>query len=242
MTSAIGSSTSSYSSWATTASTNSRRPDTARLSEDLFSALDTKGQGYLEQSDFETAFSSLSIDDGASASAEEVFRALDADEDGKLTQDEMSSSLQQLSDQLDSQFHQMRMEQAGAGAMGGMPPPPPPEGEDQGFTQDELESIASEIGSTGSTASSLMGSIASNFEAADANGDGRVTASEAMAYQQSTSGSDTTATASSGSGSSTSGNDGNSDSLVFRRIMQLAASYGDASFANATSSQLSVTA
>lgn len=242
MTSAIGSSTSSYSSWATTASTTSRRPDTARLSEDLFSALDTKGQGYLEQSDFETAFSSLSIDDGASASAEQVFRALDADEDGKLTQDEMSSSLQQLSDQLDSQFHQMRMEQAGAGAMGGMPPPPPPEGEDQGFTQDELESMASETGSTDSAASSLMSSIASNFEAADANGDGRVTASEAMAYQQSTNGSDTTATASSGSGSSTSGNDGNSDSLVFRRIMQLAASYGDASFASATSSLLSVTA
>lgn len=234
MTSAISSSTSSYTSWATTTAT-ARRPDSSRLSEDLFSALDTKGQGYLEQADFETAFSSLAIDDSDAASAEEVFAALDSAADGKLTQDEMSSSLQKLADELDSQFHQMRMEQGGMNAMSGMPPPPPPEGEDQGFTADELSSMASEIGSTDSKMSSLMSSIAENFEEADADGDGRVTASEARAYDETQNGSTTAAT--DGSSSSAS-----SESLVLKRIMELAASYGDSSFASTASSLLSVTA
>ncbi|QDF98999.1 hypothetical protein CJ010_21900 [Azoarcus sp. DD4] len=234
MTSAISSSTSSYTSWATT-TTTARRPDSSRLSEDLFSALDTSSKGYLEQADFESAFSSLSIDDSDAASAEEVFKALDADSDGKLTQDEMSSSLQKLADELDSQFHQMRMEQGGMGAMGGMPPPPPPAGEDEGYTADELSSMASEIGSTDSKMSGLMSSIAENFDEADANGDGRVTASEARAYDESQNTSATSAT--DGSSSSAS-----SDSLVLKRIMELAASYGDSSFSSTASSLLSVTA
>ncbi|CAL96233.1 EF-hand domain-containing protein [Azoarcus olearius] len=222
MTSAIGSSTSSYTAWATTSAP--RRPDPAAMAENLFSALDTSGQGYLQQTDFESAFSQLGIDDSDAASAEELFSALDADADGKLTQDELSSSMQKLADQLDSQFHQMRM------SAGGMPPPPPPgAGEDQGFTQDELESMASEIGSTDSKRSSLMNSIASNFEAADADGDGRVTASEARAYEESTRATGT-ATASAGS-----------ENLLMKRIMQLAAAYGD-NASGTLSAQVSVTA
>ncbi|ANQ86777.1 putative calcium binding protein [Azoarcus olearius] len=222
MTSAIGSSTSSYTAWATTSAP--RRPDPAAMAENLFSALDTSGQGYLQQTDFESAFSQLGIDDSDAASAEELFSALDADADGKLTQDELSSSMQKLADQLDSQFHQMRM------SAGGMPPPPPPgAGEDQGFTQDELESMASEIGSTDSKRSSLMNSIASNFEAADADGDGRVTASEARAYEEST---HTTGTATASTGS---------ENLLMKRIMQLAAAYGD-NASGTLSAQVSVTA
>lgn len=222
MTSAIGSSTSSYTAWATTSAP--RRPDPAAMAENLFSALDTSGQGYLQQTDFESAFSQLGIDDSDAASAEELFSALDADADGKLTQDELSSSMQKLADQLDSQFHQMRM------SAGGMPPPPPPgAGEDQGFTQDELESMASEIGSTDSKRSSLMNSIASNFEAADADGDGRVTASEARAYEEST---HTTGTATASAGS---------ENLLMKRIMQLAAAYGN-NASGTLSAQVSVTA
>lgn len=231
MTSAISSSTSSYT-WAGTTAATARRPDASRLSADLFSALDTTSKGYLEQSDFETAFGTLSIDSSDAASAEEVFAALDADSDGKLTQDEMSSSLQKLADELDGQFHRMRMEQGGLGAMNGMPPPPPPEGEDQGYTQDELGSMASEIGSTDSALAGLMSSLAENFDQADSDGDGRVTASEARAYEEAQNG------ASAAAGSSNASSDG----LVLKRIMELAASYGAGDFAGAASSLLSVTA
>lgn len=228
MTSAISGS-SGYTSWASTISTSgNRRPDPSKLSENLFAALDTKGQGYIEQSDLESAFANLSIDTSDAASAEAVFKALDTDADGKLTQNELSSSLEKLAEQLDSQFHQMRME------AGGMPPPPPPpEGEDEGYTQDELASLASEIGAADSKMSTLMGTLAANFDEADANGDGRVSADEAMAYDR-----EQNSGASGSAGSSTTSSEG----LVFKRIMQLAASYGDSGLSAATSSLLSVTA
>lgn len=180
------SSTSQYSSI-----TQQRRSNSSKMAEDLFAQLDTKGQGYLEKSDLESALSSVSSD--SSASIDDVFSALDGDGDGKVTQDEMSSSLQKLADELDSQFNASRM----SAAQGGMPPPPPPEdGEDEGFTQDELSSIASSTDD--SNLSELMNTLAANFEEADADGDGKVTHEEAMAYQESTSTSDTSTTAAAG--------------------------------------------
>ncbi len=158
-----------------------RRPDPSKMVEDIFSKLDTKGQGYLEKSDLESALSGLGSD--SSASVDDVFSTLDGDGDGKVTKDEMSSTLQKLADELDSQFNASRMSAAQGGGM--RPPlPPPAEGEeDEGYTQDELSAIASSTDDT--NLSELMNSLAANFDAADANGDGKVTQQEAMAYQES---------------------------------------------------------
>lgn len=156
-----------------------RRPDPSKMVEDIFSKLDTKGQGYLEKSDLESALSSLGSD--SSASVDDVFSTLDGNGDGKVTKDEMSSTLQKLADELDSQFYASRMSAAQGG---GMRPPPPAEGEkDEGYTKDELNSIASST--EDSKLSELMSNLAANFDAADANGDGKVTHEEAMAYQES---------------------------------------------------------
>ena len=164
------------------------------------------------------------LDSAASNSAESdsaaLFKALDGDSDGKVTESEFSSSMQKLADALDSQAFSSRM----AGAM----PPPPPRpsgGDDAGFTQDELNSQLEEIGSTDSTRSALISKVAENFEAADTNGDGKVSASEAMAYEQKT------ATASSGdssTGSTASSSDTrNTEAVLAQRLMELMRAYGD---------------
>ncbi|MDA0190040.1 MAG: EF-hand domain-containing protein [Proteobacteria bacterium] len=211
------------------------RPDPARLAEDLFSRLDTKGQGYIEKSDLESAFAGISLSGSGSdsASVDEVFSQLDGDGDGKVTQDEMTSSMQKLAEELDSQFDQMRMASGmnGMGGPGGMPPPPPRD--DAGFSQDELESQLEEIGDTDSKRASLISNIVSNFDEADANGDGKVSFSEAMAYdrasQDSAGSSDASATAS-GTTASASGSTsaGVSEQAVMKRIMALMHAYARA--------------
>lgn len=184
----------------------------------LFSRLDSKSQGYLEKSDLVSAFSAISgTEDSA---AEELFAALDVDSDGKVTESEFASTLSKLQEELDSQFAQMRMQgMAGQGpqGMGGMPPPPPPN--DEGFTQEELEAQLTEIGDSDSERSSLIADIVSNFEAADSDGDGKVSFQEAMAYkdeQQSASGTEESSTAQASS----------SESQVLKQIMQLMHAYG----------------
>jgi len=215
MTSISSTSSYGYTTWGSSSSSSRA----SKMAEDLFSALDTDGQGYIEQSDLESAISSLGTE---GASAEDLFNALDSDADGKVTQDEMSATLEKLSQQLDGEFNRMRMEQ------GGMPPPPPPQGaggEDTGFTQDELSAMASEA--SDNTASSLFSTLATNFEAADANGDGRVTASEAAAYRESTGSSTSQSASAAATGTNdTSTSSGSSDGQLFARLMQLASSYG----------------
>ncbi len=153
-------------------------PDPAQMAEDLFSKIDTSGQGYIEKSDLETAFSELSSDTDVDA----LFSQLDTDGDGKVTQSEFTSTLQQL----DAQMVQMQVQQG----MGSMPPPPPPGGQggDEGFTQDELESQLAEISDSDSDSDSnratLISSIVDNFDEADSDGDGKVNFDEAMSYAE----------------------------------------------------------
>ena len=172
---------------------NTRTGSSSSAVENLFSQLDTTGKGYLEKSDLSTAFSQISsssTSSTSSASVDDVFARLDSDSDGKVTEDELSSGLDALASELDAQFNQMRMS-------GAMPPPPPPES-DTGFTQEELESQLSEIGSSDSKRSDLLNKIIANFDTADTNSDGKVSFAEAQAYDQSTSStsSSTSATAS----------------------------------------------
>lgn len=197
------------------------RHDPSKLVDEIFSKLDTKGQGYLEKSDLQSAFESSAS--SSSASVDEVFSSLDSDGDGKITKDEMSSSLQKLAEELDSQFNADRMAQA----MGNMPPPPPPPENDTGFTKDELTQQLDEATAAGdSKRADLISSIVANFDDADSDGDGKVTFKEAMAYDQSRQ--DSTVSASTGDATSTA-SAGDSESLsarVLRQMLRLMASYG----------------
>ena len=160
----------------------------SQIASSLFSKLDTKSQGFIEKSDLQAAFSKLDSSSSSSdtSSVDEIFSSLDSDQDGKITKSEMTTGIENLVGQLNSQLNSSRVQN-------GMPPPPPPKGDDQGFTKDELSSIASKTDD--SNLASLMSSIAANFDAADTNGDGKVNSEEAMAYKQaSESGSSTAST------------------------------------------------
>ena len=212
----------------------------SQLSSKLFSALDTKSQGFLEKSDFVSAFSKISSTSSStsssSASVDDVFSALDSNSDGKVTKDEFASTLAKLQEQLDSS----RMHGGGhGGPQGAGGPPPPPPADDAGFTKDELSSELEESSSSDSQRTELLSKIVSNFEAADTNSDGKVSFTEAMAYDQSSQNS-TASNATSGSSSSS-----NSEAGIMMKIMQLMHAYGGNSqdqSSNSIASQLSVSA
>lgn len=214
-----------------------RRPSAADMANKLFSALDTQGQGYLEKSDLASALSQI----GSTGESEldEVFAQLDADSDGKLTQTELTDSLQRLSDQLDQQFDSLRM-QGAMGGMGGMPPPPPP-AQDSGFTEDELNAQLAEIGDTDDVRADLLETVLNNFSAADTDGDGKVSFTEAMAAKQAADGS----AAATGTGTSTAAaSDANSDDglKVMMQIMRLMQAYGDSEQGTRPAAAISVNA
>lgn len=210
-----------------------RRPDPAKMAENLFDKLDTSGQGYLQKSDLQTAFDSIASvsgsSSGTSSNVDDLFSKLDTDSDGKVTKDEFSSSLNKLAQQLDEQFQSMRM-QGGMGGMGGMPPP----AKDTGFTKDELSSQLEAAGSS----DSKLSSIVQNFDKADTDGDGKVSFLEAMAYDQSSKSSSTAAT--SGNGATTSASD--SEGQLMLQIMRLMQAYSIGGENNSRTFQLSVTA
>lgn len=212
----------------------------------LFTKLDTKSQGYLEKSDLISAFANIGGDNNSS-SVDDVFQALDSDSDGKVSESEFTSTLSKLQEELDSQFNQMRMHgQGGHGpqGMGGMPPPPPPQ-EDSGFTKEELSSQLEEIGSTDSERSSFISNVVNNFEAADADGDGKVTFQEAQAYNSQADSSTASASDSSTTTTAAASTAANSEAQVMLKIMQLMHAYGsfsDNDSKSALSSLLSVSA
>lgn len=193
----------------------------SQMASRLFSKLDTKQQGYIEKSDLSSAFSQISSNVQSSSSVDDVFSALDSNSDGKVTKDEFSSVLAQLQEQMDSQ----RMQKAGGhgGPQGAGGPPPPPPKDDAGFTKEELTSQLESADSNDTQRTSLISNIVGNFEAADADGDGKVSFKEAQAYDQST----RTATSSASSSDSSSSNSStNSEAQVMMKIMQLIHAYG----------------
>jgi Ca2+-binding EF-hand superfamily protein len=219
----------------------------SQLSSKLFSALDTKSQGFLEKSDFTSAFSKLSSgstsSSSSSASVDDVFSALDGNSDGKVTKDEFASTLAKLQEQ----FESSRMHGAGGhgghgGPQGAGGPPPPPPANDAGFSKDELSSQLEEVSSSSdSKRTELLSKIVNNFEAADTDSDGKVSFTEAMAYDQSTQNS----TASDASSSTSSASSTNStDAGIMMKIMQLMHAYssGNEDQSSKLSSLLSVSA
>lgn len=226
-----------------------QRPDPAKLAEDLFTQLDTSGQGYLQKADLQSALDKLSSSASStsdSSNVDELFASLDADSDGKVTKNEFTDGLKKLQDSLEQQFQDGRMQMAmqadGMNGMGGMPPPPPAQGgNDEGFTKDELSSQLKETGSSDSSRSSLISSIVQNFDKADTNTDGKVSFQEAMAYQQSTTSQQSTATSEDSTTASSASSTGNSETKVMMQIMKLMHAYM-ANNSASTSSTLSVSA
>lgn len=160
--------------------------DSSQTMQNLFSELDTSGQGYLEKTDLQTAFNKVTSTTATSGQLEdesnidELFSQLDTDGDGKVTKQEFTDSLARIDEQINSLFSAMRMNEA----KGGMPPPPSDRNGENGFTAEELSAQLAEIGSNDNERSSLISNILENFDQADSNGDGKVSFEEAMAFDQ----------------------------------------------------------
>ncbi len=149
MSSSIGSVGSSIS----TMMSAMRRPDPAKMAEDLFSKLDASSQGYIQKSDLQSALNSISSD--ASSNASDLFSQLDADGDNKVTKQEFTDGLKNLASQFDSAaMDQYRSDSAQRGDMGGMPPPPPPPPNESSST-----SSTDGVDSTDSSSTSLSANL-----------------------------------------------------------------------------------
>jgi Ca2+-binding EF-hand superfamily protein len=229
-----------------------KRPDSTQLAETLFSKLDTSGQGYIQKSDLQSAFDKIASTSGGSSTStvDELFSKFDGNDDGKVTKQEFSDTVNKLSSQLDEHFASTRLqnampggERSGMNGLGGMPPPPPPPGGGPSLSKDELSSTLNQIG-TFDSRSNMMSNVLNNFDAADTDGDGKVSFKEAMAYDQANPTSETSRQSSLSDTDSAVGSSSNDLNLqLMQQILKLAEAYGVASEArSAVGSSLSITA
>jgi len=204
-----------------------KKTSVSDLAEQLFSSLDTTGQGYISESDLTSALSSAtgsSSSSSASNDAKALFSAMDSNNDGKVTESELKTTLQTVADQIDNQFNALRMRAGMSRA---------PSSSDEGFTKDELTSQLDDIGSSDSKRSTFISNVVNNFDKADTNGDGKVSFQEAAAYNKSLE-------SNSSSTSDTTSSDGLNASLV-QQVMDLVRTY-TTSESTITSSSLSISA
>ena len=232
-------------------------PASAQMAEKLFSKLDTSGQGYLQKSDLQAAFDRISPSSSSAASksgtsnVDELFLKLDSNGNGSVTKQEFSETLIKLTEQLDEHFMRMSMSMSGGAADhggGGMLPPPRDGAGDSGFTKDELSSQLKEVGTSDKHRFDLNSRIVSNFDAADSDGNGKVSRDEAQAYDRASE-SSSTPDSSAFSVSSSSSDDVNSGSAanelnakIMMQIMQLMHAYVPAPKTDGPASTLSVSA
>jgi Ca2+-binding EF-hand superfamily protein len=184
----------------------------SQIASAVFSKIDTKNQGYIDKSELNAAFGSISSDNDES---DNLFSALDTDGDGKITKSEMTQGMENLLSQLNSSSTQMQSNDFRSPPPDGNRPPPPPDGEqDAGLSKDQMVEMASSTNDT--KLASLLNDVANNFDAADTNKDGKVTRQEAMAYEKSK-----------GTESTNSTSTSNTDSdAVMKKIAQLLITYG----------------
>ncbi len=200
----------------------------SQITNNIFSRMDSKNQGYIEKTDLATAFSSVNSSKEDS-DTEALFSSIDTDNDGKITKSEMSTKIESLLGQLTNnayQSKQMPPPPSGMQGMWGMPPPPPPSGEDKGVTQEQASEIAASTDDE--RLSSIMTEISENFEAADANSDGTVTREEGMAYHEANK--ETLVSSSSGTDTASAESDSSSKNNELyelqMRLAQLIEAYG----------------
>lgn len=216
-------SASGYSSWSVQGQSRQQNrmppPDPQAELQQAFAAMDTDSKGYLEVADLESA---LSQSGGDSSTASELFSALDTDTDGKVTEEEMSAVLKNLCGGSDRGQFDMRM----AGGQGMAPPPPPPEeGDEAGFTQDQLSQMATELAETDSTRAAEFETLAASFDDADTDGNGTLTRDEAMSFLFGDSESESSEAGTDTSSTVVSTADSDSGTLM-QQIMSLVKTYG----------------
>ncbi|WP_460528260.1 EF-hand domain-containing protein [Chitinimonas naiadis] len=147
------------------------------MQQKLFKKLDGDGDGSVSETEFaELTKNAPKLPEGVEAPS---FSGFDSDGDGKLTQSEFSEGSKKLEEQLHSQFESMRAQ----GGPSGPPPGPPPGGQGEGLDKDTITSLAKSTSSSNPTASSKLADLAENFDAADANEDGKVSIEELLAYE-----------------------------------------------------------
>lgn len=231
------SSISASSNWSTVQSPR-RPPDGGqKMAEELFSKLDTSGQGYLQKSDLQAALDKTSSSSSSASSStsniDQLFTKLDSNGDDKVTQEEFTDALKQIQSQIETN--------SGMQGANNMPPPPPPppngsNSGDAGFTKDDLKSQLSEIGSSDSKRSDLINKIVNNFDKADTDGDGKVSMKEAQAYDQSNSSSSTSASSTNASTSDSSSSADDTAAKIMYQVKQLMQAYGSDSYSNSSGS------
>jgi Ca2+-binding EF-hand superfamily protein len=193
----------------------------------LFAKLDTANSGYIDTAALTEALtqtSSPGSSDSASAT-QSLVAALDGNGDAKLTQQEMAAALQKLLEEVGSLLGNAGGTERSGGRppAGGMPPPPPPEGADgTGFTKDELQAMVDSSSGTDDQRTALMTRIIGNFDAADTDGDGKVSFAEARAFGQSTEAAQGPSTGTAQATTATA-DDG---ATVLANILQLLLAYG----------------
>jgi len=88
-------------------------------SESLFNKLDTKKQGYVDQSDLAAALGTDDTDSTANADdAADILKQIDGDNDGKITKSELSTAISKVADELNAQYDSGRVDKSQAGATG----------------------------------------------------------------------------------------------------------------------------
>jgi Ca2+-binding EF-hand superfamily protein len=164
-------------------------------SESLFNKLDTKKQGYVDQSDLAAA---LGTDEtGATDNADDaaaILKQIDGDDDGKITQSELSTAISKVADELNAQFDSSRVDKSQAGATGMA-------NVDEAGTEEEDATAVAATGAT-STASATRAAPAAGggaapaaaasstestnkyVQAADTDSSGEVSDDEAAAYKK----------------------------------------------------------
>jgi Ca2+-binding EF-hand superfamily protein len=248
MSSSIGSIGSNITTMMMQGKQGMKRPDPAQMADNLFSKLDTSGQGYIQKSDLQTAFdkisSTSSSSSDSSSSVNELFSQLDTNGDNKVTKQEFSDSLKKMAEQFESAvMNQHRNEGMQSGGMRGMPPGgmmPPGGGDSAGLTKDQLTSLSNDIGSSDSTASSKISNLIENFDKADTDQDGKVSMQEAKAFDQASSSS----SADSSTDVSAATSSANLEKKLMQQIAQLMQAYvvGADQNSNGLQSTLSISA
>lgn len=188
------------------------KPDPAALATAMFSAIDTKGQGFIDQADLGTALASVSnkASNGQTLSVDDAFKQLDTNGDGKITQ-------QEFADDLKAMFANMQA--------GGMRPPPPPNDAPNtnsatGLSKDYLTGISST--ETNASRKSQLDELIGNFSAIDSNGDQQISAKEVMGYKQAQLAAQNTESATATKPSASQ----EAEAKLLRMIMQISRSYG----------------
>lgn len=97
---------------AATISNISKAPD----ANALFSKLDTKQKGYIDEADLKNA---AGTDSAAAAKSAELFKQIDIDGNGKVTKSELSAAVEKVGDQLNAQLDASRTKTAFADATSG---------------------------------------------------------------------------------------------------------------------------